>query len=531
MPAALWSPETLDALGMSREELDVLSCDELIELVTEALHDELDSLDRLKRTYPMAVVPLWVRSDELLESLPGWALEGMPEMDTDQRQQVISQLEHRASVCSGGNRAGKTFGAYCADIACALGRDHPMVAEWMRLNRIPEHLVPLGPGRVIIAAPSSAHSRKTHRPAIDALLPRFGVHWYDKNSKGEAFVEIECPGYGQRARIDFMSVDQGHEKFKGTEARRYHIDEEPLGVEGQLVFKECQRGASAEGGHVVITATPQSGETWMTTMMRDASACHYSQLDALGNYLVNDYQALLAHFRAMDPQERRNRRYGDVVPREGLIYHRFTRGDGTWEGMGHVCPDMPIPDDWMRFRGSDYGLKNPTVVVWAALDPDDDMLVVYRVLYRDHLTGRPGEPNREPAPETYEEIGALVHEVEGATQDASGIWRGHTEVIEMSWGDPSAAQALETWRRMDLPFEKADNEVQSGISKVHTRMALLSDQRPRLKICASCVELIAEIERYRRDPRRRDGAPLKVDDHAVDALRYLVMGVERYLGR
>jgi hypothetical protein len=219
-----------------------------------------------------------------------------------------------------------------------------------------------------------------------------------------------------------------------------------------------------------------------------------------------------------------------VVDRRGLVYTRWSRGSGDRYGPGCTCAPFDIPADWPRFRGGDFGLSNPTSVVWGALG-DDDTLYVYRVLYADHLDGEYGDPHRERAPETYEEIGERVHQLEGAHKTEKGIWRGHTHPIERSWGDPSAAQALKTWRRMDLPFSKATNDVAAGISKVHSRMRDLDDGRPRLKVFDDCMPLIHELESYRRDPKRRDGAPLKKDDHAVDALRYLVMGVERWLGR
>ena len=57
------------------------------------------------------------------------------------------------------------------------------------------------------------------------------------------------------------------------------------------------------------------------------------------------------------------------------------------------------------------------------------------------------------------------------------------------------------------------------------------DGRPRLMVFATCSHLIEEVAAYRWKPSRgaEDGkqAPIKTADHAMDALRYLVLGLSR----
>jgi hypothetical protein len=67
------------------------------------------------------------------------------------------------------------------------------------------------------------------------------------------------------------------------------------------------------------------------------------------------------------------------------------------------------------------------------------------------------------------------------------------------------------------------NSVTAGINRVRERL-----ETNRLFITANCVELLKEIRRYRwKSPARTESdpkeAPVKRDDHLLDALRYIVM--------
>jgi len=72
----------------------------------------------------------------------------------------------------------------------------------------------------------------------------------------------------------------------------------------------------------------------------------------------------------------------------------------------------------------------------------------------------------------------------------------------------------------------ADNEVLDGIR--YTASLLASD---RLRIHSSCEHLIREVSGYVWDTKAQSqgrDAPMKVNDHGVDALRYLAYTTRRY---
>lgn len=84
--------------------------------------------------------------------------------------------------------------------------------------------------------------------------------------------------------------------------------------------------------------------------------------------------------------------------------------------------------------------------------------------------------------------------------------------------DPSAASFLTLMRRKQkyrvLP---ADNDVLDGIRETATAM-----QIDKIKINPACKNLIRELEGYVWDDGCNEDRPVKVNDHAVDAMRYMV---------
>jgi phage terminase large subunit len=92
----------------------------------------------------------------------------------------------------------------------------------------------------------------------------------------------------------------------------------------------------------------------------------------------------------------------------------------------------------------------------------------------------------------------------------------HTLVV-----DPSAASFIVALRVAGYIVIPAKNDVMDGIKRVSSLIA-----KRRLSIHSSCKGLIAEMERYLWDEkasRYGEEKPLKIDDHAPDALRYFCM--------
>ena len=87
--------------------------------------------------------------------------------------------------------------------------------------------------------------------------------------------------------------------------------------------------------------------------------------------------------------------------------------------------------------------------------------------------------------------------------------------------DPSAASFITVLRNRGYMIKEADNAVRDGLRVVST---LMNKRLIRVRADA-CQNLIREISGYVWDEKARmrgEEQPVKVDDHACDALRYVI---------
>lgn len=92
--------------------------------------------------------------------------------------------------------------------------------------------------------------------------------------------------------------------------------------------------------------------------------------------------------------------------------------------------------------------------------------------------------------------------------------------VKQIYIDPSAAAFKVEMRKRGMATVDANNEVLDGITMLSNEL-----NRGTLVICKECKNTIREIEGYVWDTKsaeRGKDEPVKKDDHAVDALRYII---------
>lgn len=524
-------------LGYDPDDPDLLA-----RLVEDQAAD-VEHVARVQQLYPLATSLLWQSGAAAI----------------DQRRAVASLLRTRLiGILTGGNRSGKTASMLDVSVAKMLGGDHPAVRAWCEQNGLGDIIEP-GPGSIFLVAQKSGDSIRIHRGEIDRRIGPRGKTWYNRNGKGEAHVLIEVPGYSRRAECWFKSIDQGREAFQGDSLRFVGIDEEPLGEEGMAILDECRMRVADQQGQIFISCSPLSGYTWMFERYfqgapQDDAVTH--ALDTLDNpHIPREFFERL--YATMSEDAVAQRRFGQFRSRTGAVYPLWAPGDGDRWGPGHLCDPFEIPTDWPRFRSADWGLDDPTCVLWGALG-DDNTLYVYREYY-------------QPDGESYEwhaDNCALLeglawtcqHEEpcpEGTSRVACGHRDGEwdrvetTEPIDGGWCDHNI-KARAAFVRAGMPMtlvpktgEDGASNMKGGIDLVRNRMRLYGDNRPRLKIFRAlpstptielrpdlvqhrygCPNLIRELPQLSWDPNRKDEVPKKGNDHAPDTLRYEVVGIE-----
>jgi len=223
-------------------------------------------------------------------------------------------------------------------------------------------------------------------------------------------------------------------------------------------------------------------------------------------YLTQDY---LDDLEKLPELWRKRYVYGSWDAFAGQIYGEFRR-------EVHVEPARSIPSNWVRFRSLDHGVVNPTCCLFWAVDEAGSY----------HLV------------DEYYQGGGIVRDHAAAIKQCSVVDGAVQNWL--TYADPSMfARSLqsdsisEAWSIADeyakhgLYLIRSNNDVQVGIDSVRE---CLSASPPRLYISERCTNLLEEITTYQwKDirPNMVGGRerPRKVNDHAMDALRYGIMSM------
>lgn len=194
---------------------------------------------------------------------------------------------------------------------------------------------------------------------------------------------------------------------------------------------------------------------------------------------------------------------------EGQVYE-------GWDDTVHVIDWFEPPKDWRRIRSIDFGFTNPFVCQWWALDHDDRMYR-YRELYQ---------------------AGLLVEDAARLINEASV-----GERIEATVADHDAEDRA-TLERYGIKTIAANKQVKTGIEAVQARVRVADDGKPRIFLMRDALiyedetlieshrptntaeEVPSYIWQPQAESKAAKEAPIKVDDHGMDTMRYAVMYID-----
>lgn len=179
--------------------------------------------------------------------------------------------------------------------------------------------------------------------------------------------------------------------------------------------------------------------------------------------------------------------YKDADPMMWKVYGLGERGASQEQIYTHwrVTDQMP---DGETFYGLDFGYRNPTAIVKVLLY--DSQLFVKELLYQSNLT----------------------------TNDLTDVMKG-LGILQYDdiFCDAAEPKSIEELYRCGWNVKPADKDVYAGIMKVKSHP---------LFIHQSSHNLISELKSYKwkvdKDGIVIDKEPVKMHDHAVDAMRYAI---------
>jgi hypothetical protein len=211
-----------------------------------------------------------------------------------------------------------------------------------------------------------------------------------------------------------------------------------------------------------------------------------------------------------DPARRAAMRDGDWDQFSGQY---FTE----WRHAKHVVPAFPLPASWLRYAGIDWGHAAPWAVVWLAVD-EDRRVWVYRELYVTKV-GEAEQAKRIVEAEAGERV--LTRWADDA------MWTGR--------GDAKPISSIYAENGAHLQPAKKGERV-TGWQRVHTYLAdapacphhraLGWTVCPKLHVLdGAAPNLVRTLPALPHDQTKVEDVDSKAEDHAPDALRYLLINL------
>lgn len=330
------------------------------------------------------------------------------------------------------------------------------------------------------------------------------------------------------ALIVFKAYEQGRDTFQGAGLDGAACDEQY----GQDIYTEIvSRLDAARDFRFADALTPIDPAPWFEKKINGKAQTDtdifYFPLDdnrISGGGFIPDHliDAAIAEWPVEVQETRKNGRFGSFM---GSIYQTFNRQVHVVapEHEHLFLPRMGdngeriIDPSAFALGGIDWGGANPFVFLWACRVPHmDDAWYVFDEYYWDTRTR--GQRRLEEHAE----------EIKSRTMIR---WRTALSTV---YADHDPTDAFEMYG-YGVPSTPADKAVKSGIEYVQTLFKLRSDRKhpwvldsgsPRIFVAERCENLAEQIPSYHWSKgtagKNAREEPAKINDHAVDTLRYIV---------
>lgn len=400
------------------------------------------------------------------------------------RKQVRSIMEctARINIWSGAVSSGKTIAS--------------LLALLFAIVRAPEN------GLIFIVGRSL---QTVERNIIEVLMQPSGpfgpLARYVSHTRGATTATI----FGRVVHLIGASDVRAEGRIRGATAALIYIDEATLIPEA--FFTMCLSRLRVRGAKMLATTNPDGPEHWLRRkFLLNTKLTNLRQW----HFVLDDNPSLMESYKSDLKAEY-----------TGLFYKRFILGEwclaegavyASWNPDYHVVSQLPPIDAWVAV-GIDYGTVNPFAAEVLGLGRDG-ILYLTNELYYDSKVHR-----RELSDHQYSE--RLRDFLAGIEHPGSG-----TVGVRPQWTivDPSAASFRVQLYKDGVNAVLADNNVMRGIRLTSSLLAT-----GRLRVHASCTGFTSEIPSYSWDPKAAEAgfdAPLKANDHALDAQRYAVATTE-----
>lgn len=206
----------------------------------------------------------------------------------------------------------------------------------------------------------------------------------------------------------------------------------------------------------------------------------------------------------------------------GMMYQRLVLGKWV-QAEGAVLKELdstihfiewfPVPCEWEVYCGIDLGYINPFCYLMAALSPEEELFFFAEHYQRETLL---------------KEHARIIFDMEHDTDMFTGDPLDMTGIPVTRYSDHARQERAEL-ESYGIWTEPADKDVSHGIELFNRLLKPKPNGRASVYVMDTCPNLQREMQGWRYKTAKEGSEdkeqPIKVDDHAIDAARYVIMGV------
>ncbi|MDO5716388.1 MAG: PBSX family phage terminase large subunit [Tissierellia bacterium] len=383
-------------------------------------------------------------------------------MLTAKQREYLCNCNKRWNIKGGAVRSGKTFLDYSVVIPQRIMRIH-------------------GPGAIVIMG----HSRGSIEKNVLGPMREL----YGENLVGTiGGTESRAMLFGQKVYCSGMGDATGVDRIKGMSIKYAYGDE--VDSWSEQSFNMLKTRLDKPYSKFDGTYNPRSPNHWLKQFLDTATNIYHQHYTLWDNCTLDpDVAQAIADEQTGVYYDRYIKGLWTLA--EGLIFDMFQRERHIVSSKERYYSEFVV--------GIDYGTYNPCVFVLLGRELERKRWVVVKEYY---YNGReqPQKTDKQYADDFLQWIGDIPYKA--------------------IYVDPSAASFITELRQRGLVVKSAKNDVLPGINAVRNML-----QKMQLVIQHNCTNTLNEVQEYVWDTQageKGNDAPLKNNDHCMDAIRYPV---------
>ena len=219
-------------------------------------------------------------------------------------------------------------------------------------------------------------------------------------------------------------------------------------------------------------------------------------------HLDNSYYTML---NSLPDDLKRAWLLGDWDVFKGLAFKDFNR-------RVHVVEPFEIPEHWSRLVGIDSGYRAPFCALFGARNPDNGRIVVYKEIYETGLTDKQQARKILDLSDKYDAKAIRFAD--------PSMWTKRT--------NENITSSAQVYSQNSVIIHKGNNDRLDGKRKVDRLLQKIDDGLPGILFFNTCNNVVKQLSQLVYDKFRPEDVDTKLEDHAYDALRYMLTSVRDY---